>query len=347
VRAYSAWILSMVRNGGDPNPTLLARAFYKPNVVSTDNVGHTFLIDYSATYPGIDADPSSYVQVPTNPTFGSIYVKNKRSKDDIGHMLRSMAQVEACTPRLDSAGQAEIAQMNTLFTSWAKRVDAQGFVIETLDKSGNLWAPPDQLARYTLVGNAECLGALAVRLEGQGVSGNVDCQSGVQTIETAGWSFLKNDARQILRTNHAAALVLAYRKGQVTPALALLKGLAQRVELDMGFAESGSPPAGFNLMDVASTLAFAANAGVPLTSREVRWMHARLGEAHVGMRAAAHKATFSIFDAATPDGTYAYDPPNIGLFYRDLAMLIGSCASQYRNPTGRPLLDCKRLLAAF
>jgi hypothetical protein len=336
----------MVRSAGDPNPTLLARTFYRPNIVSTDG-GRSLVIDYSQTYPGIDADPSSYVHLPANPSFGDIYVKNKRSKDDIGHMLRSMTQVEACTPRLDAAGQAEIAEMSALFTSWAKRVDAQGFVIETLDKSANVWAPPDQLARYTLLGNAECLGALAVRLKGQGAQGNLDCQSGMQSVESAGWSFLKNDARQILRTNHAAAIVLAYQKGQTTPALALLKGLTQRVELDMGFAESGAPPAGFNLMDVASTFAFAANVGVPLTSREVRWMHGRLNEAHVGMRAAAQKATFSVFDAATPDGTYSYDPPNIGLFYRDLGMMIGSCASPYRNTAGRPLLDCKRLLAAF
>lgn len=346
VRAYSAWILAMVRSAGDSNPPLLARAFYRPNVVSTDG-NRNLLIDYSASYPGIDAAPSEYVHLPTNPTFGDIYVKNKRSKDDIGHMLRAMTQASACAPRLDAAGQSDVAQMNALFSAWAQRVDAQGFAIETLDKSANLWTPSDQLAHYTLIGNAECLGALAIRLKGQGTPGNLDCQSGLQSVESAGWSFLKNDARQILRTNHAAALALAYQRGQNTVALSLLQGLAQRLDLDMGLATSASPPAGFSLADVGSALAFAANLGVPLTSREIRWLHGKLHEAHDGMRAPALKPTFDVFDPQTPDGTYSYDPPNIGLFYRDLGMLIGSCASPYRNPNGRPLLDCNRLLAAL
>ena len=65
------------------------------------------------------------------------------------------------------------------------------------------------------------------------------------------------------------------------------------------------------------------------------------------MRDPAYASTFRLFDSATPDGNYSYDPPNIGLFYKDLAMMLGTCASPYRNPTARALIDCDQIRAAF
>jgi hypothetical protein len=336
----------MVRSTGDTNPTLLARSFYRPNVASSDG-GRELYIDYGASYPGIDTDASEYVHLPANPTFGDIYIKNKRSKDDIGHMLRSLVQANACAPRLDAPGQADIAQTTAFYAAWARRVDAQGFAIETLDKQGNLWTPPDLLAHYSLTANAECLGALAVRLLGSGAPGDLDCGDGVTTAEGIAWPYLKNDARQILRTNHAAAVALAYQTGQLHPARLLLEGLAKRLEMDMVVVELASLPEGFVVIDVASEIALAANVGVPLTSREVRFLHAKLHEAYLAMRAPAHLSTFALFAPETSDGTYSYDPPNAGMFFRDLGMLLGTCASRWRNPQGRPLLDCDRLLAAF
>ncbi len=346
LRAYSAWVKAMVRSAGDTNPTLLARNLYHHNVTSTEG-GRSLAIDYSPSFPGIDADPSEYVHVPTNPTFGDVYIKNKRSKDDIGHMLRSMALLAPCGGRLDAAGKADMAELKALYESWGKRVNDQGFAIETLDKSQNLWTPPDQLAHYTLIGNVECLGALSLRLKGTGVAGDLDCGTGLGSTEKLAWNFLKNDARQIVRTHHAAALTLAYEKAQLPLARLLLQGLSERVELDLGVVEGGSPPAGFSLPDVTSELVYAGNAGVPLTSREVRWLHGRVHDAFTTMLAPANARTFRLFDAATPDGTYSYDPPESSINFRDLGMLIGTCASTYRNPAGRAVLDCDKLLAAF
>lgn len=345
-RAYLAWSLAMVRATGDTSPTLLARSFYRPNVDSTDG-GRALTIDYSASYPGIDASPSEYVHLPTNPTFGDIWIKNKRSKDDIGHMLRSLEQSRACAPRLDAAVQADIDQTVTRYKSWATRVDAQNFRIETLDKSQQLWQPSDQLASYSLVGNLECLGAFALRMAGSGVPGSLNCGNGFPSIESLGWSLLKNDARQILRSNQSAAIALSYRAAQLGPALSLLQGLGSRIDLDMSYVESASPPANFNINDVVSELIMATNVGIPLTSREVRFVHDHLHQAYVGVRDPTLAPHFDLFNASTPDGTYSYDPPTIGMFYRDVGMLLGSCASPYRNSSGRPALDCAKLAAAF
>ena len=54
---------------------------------------------------------------PANPIVGDIYVKNNRSKDDMGHVFRSLAQVEACAPRLLPSGQADLAQAKAPYAS--------------------------------------------------------------------------------------------------------------------------------------------------------------------------------------------------------------------------------------
>jgi hypothetical protein len=158
---------------------------------------------------------------------------------------------------------------------------------------------------------------------------------------------MKNGVKQILRTHHEAAINLALLTKQSAPALALLQGLVERLDHDVAAAKLASPPVDVNPSDIVSLVLHAANTGVPLTSDEVRWIHSRLATAWTAFRAPAALPTYSVFAAATPDGTYAYDPSGDGMSFSDLGLLLGSCASPNRNPTGRPLLDCKRLLAAF
>ncbi len=351
-RGYSAWILAMVKDANDKNPRLLSRTFYSAPVTSNDR-GQALVIDTSLNRPGIDNAPSDYVHIPNNPTFGDVYVKNKRSKDDIGHMLRAIAQTQACVSRLDAAAKADLAQTKELYEAWAKEVDARNFIIPTLDKDLNLISPTQQLAQYTLAGNVECPSALAIRLMHSGAPGNLDCKNGISSGEALAATTcalvpatcLKNDARQIMRSHQSAAVAIAWQKNQTALGLELLKGLGERVDMDYGFATSASPPPSdkFNPQDVPGFFAYAASVGVPLTSREVRWVHERLHQAYVGMRDPAHAATWNLWAASVPDGTYSFDPPNVGIMHRELGLLIGSCASPYRNPTARPLLDCNRL----
>ena len=59
---------------------------------------------------------------------------------------------EACAPRLDADGQADLAQMKALYASWSKEVEAAGWGIATLDKHAAAYTPPvsETLAHYTL-----------------------------------------------------------------------------------------------------------------------------------------------------------------------------------------------------
>jgi hypothetical protein len=347
-RGYSSWALGMKRNASDTAGTMLSRAHYPASVASTEG-GRNLFIDYSLNRPGEDNGATEYVHLATNPTFGDVYVKNKRSKDDMGQVFRSLAQIEACAPRLDAAGQADLAQTKSLYTSWSKEVEAAGWGIATLDKSATVYTPPvtETLAHYTLVDNVECPGALMIRLLGHGDPGSLGCGSGISNTEKLLGSQMKNGVKQILRTHHEAAVNMALLTNQTGPALTLLQGLAERLDSDVAAASSASPPANLNPTDIVSLVLHAANTGVPLTSNEVRWIHSRLADAWASYRAPGAAATYKVFDPATPDGTYAYDPGGSGMSFSDIGLVLGSCASPLRNPASRPLLDCTRLLAAL
>lgn len=350
VRGYSSWALSMVRYTNDPNPTLLSRAHYPPSVQSNDD-GRSIFIDYSQDRPGEDNSATVYVHLPQNPTFGDIWAKNKRSKDDIGHMLRGLAQVQACVPRLDAAGQADVAQALDLYGAWSRRVEDDGFSIATLDQNLSLTIPPitETLAHYVplSISDVECPGQLAIRLLGRNTSGSISCGSGFSSTEKLTLSQMKNGNRQILRTHHEAALNWALLRGETGPALDLLKGMTDRITTDLGLITSANPPSNIEPNDIVSQVIHAANAGVPLTSNEVRWLHGRLHTTYQSLRDPSLAPLFHVFDPSTPDGEYGYDLPTTGMPFSDLALLIGTCASPLRNPTGRAVLDCDRLLQAF
>lgn len=349
-RGYSSWALSMVRFTGDPNPTLLGRAAYPASIDSNDD-GLSFHIDYSQNQPGVDNPATEYVHNPTNPTFGDLWIKNKRSKDDVGHMLRGMVQADACTARLDPDGQADMAQMQSLYAAWSRRVEDDGFSIATLDKNLALTIPPvtETLAHYTplAISDVECPGQLALRLLGRGDPGTIACSSGFGLTEKLAVSQLRNNVRQILRSHHEAAANWALYRKQNGVALDLLKGLADRITSDLGYVTSSSPPDNIDPNDIASEVIHAGNVGVPLTSKEVRWLLGRLNTTFTSLRDPSFANLFHVFDPATADGDYSYELPTTGLYFSDLGLIVGSCASPYRNPNGRPIVNCDRLLQAM
>ena len=347
VRGFSSWVIAMVRNTGDTAPTMLTRASYPVPVDSTEG-GRNLTIDYSLNRPGIDNGATEYVHLPDNPTWGDIWIKNKRSKDDIGHMLRAIGQIQSCGSRLPSDGAKELDEMREQYGSWSRRVEDDAFSIATWDKSLQYWIPPinETLAHYTLLGNVECVGALSIRLLGRGDSGTLSCDNGISDAEKLAGTQVNGSAKQILRTHHEAAVNMALWSGNNDVAQKLLQGLTVRVETDLAALESSNPPANVNKKDVAALLLHAANTGVPLTSHEVRWLHQRIHEAYTTYRDPGMAATYRVFDAATPDGAYAYQPEGDGLAFSDIGVLLGMCAAQYRNPATRPVLACDKLLSA-
>ncbi len=87
----------------------------------------------------------------------------------------------------------------------------------------------------------------------------------------------------------------------------------------------------------------AATLGVPLTSREVRWVHQQIDAARADYLQPGWHDLFHVFDSGTPDGTYPFEPTSGQMRLYDLGLPLGACASRWRNPTSRPLLDCSRV----
>ena len=88
----------------------------------------------------------------------------------------------------------------------------------------------------------------------------------------------------------------------------------------------------------------AAILGVPLTSREVRWLHARIDEAWSGYDTSGPE--WHVRDPGTPDGDYVLEPSGPGIDLKDLGLFLGLCQAQWLNPAGRPVLDCDRVRAS-
>ncbi len=231
--------------------------------------------------------------------------------------------------------------------SSSRRLEDDGWGIATLDQNLALYIPLETLSRFITISDVECSGMLAIRLMGRGDPGAMVCGNGYSFIEIVGGDLIKSGNKQMLRTYNEAAANHALLTGHDNIALAMLGGLAARIESNLNAIEAGDQPENLNTMDFAALIMHAANAGVPLTSREVRWLHARIDEAYTFYRAPAMAATYRLFDPATPDGTYAYEPGSNGLHFTEMALLLGTCASQFRNPAGQPVLDCARVLSTW
>jgi hypothetical protein len=357
VRGFNSWGMAMERvdmsdDDGALYDTgvLLARSHYPESITSTDD-GREIAIDYSQNRPGVDLDeekpPSIYVHNPDNPHWGDIYVKNKRSKDDIGHMFQAFAFLPACAASPSPELATDLEGLASLYRAWSQRVEDDDWRIATIDEDWEVYWPFEDLAFFIQEQGVECKAMLATRLYGRGDPGSLDCGDGI-TVLSEQWA-VKNDFHQIQRSFHEAAAALAQHAGQDEIARALLQGLAWRLDRIFDAREDdtagGDPYAGPHEQDLAELVVMAANVGVPLTWREVRFLHARIREAHSGYLSEGMKPLYHVFDADTPDGDYAYNPGAGGFFWRYLGAPLGLCASPYVRGRSAMALDCARIRA--
>lgn len=350
MRGMSAWILSSAKSVDD-EPLILSRSFYPPSFHSMDG-GRNLYVNYDASRPGINSKASEYVHNPNNPYFGDIWLKAKRSIDDIGHMIRAIAQVQACRGVFDDDAKADLDQMNSLYSTWASDVDSNHFKIPTYNLTMETILPKyNSFGNYNnykmAIGDPACVEKLAVRFLHTNETKNLRCKKGITLWEKLIARFLQNDAIEVLRSHHIASVAMADFRGLPELADSLRRGLAERLDRDFKVAKNNKLSPKYDVQDIATFFVHANNVGVPLKSNEIRFLYDRLHTAYVGMREHSNFNTFHLFDPSVPDGKYSYNPPNIGLYYYTLGPMIGACTSAYRNPNVRPLFDCERLKNAL
>ncbi len=371
VRGFNSWAMTF-RSPTFPeweNTQVLSRASYpRPATADTGGVlidyaqdGHEYSIDYSLNWPGMDNGACEYVHVPDNPYWGDIYAKNKRSKDDIGHMMIALASLAACPPMNDETDpemdglREDISEAMEIYRAWAAQVDADGWKIATVDKDGTIYYPDEDLAFLWLdLGNIECEAATTLRLFHGGDPGDLNCGDGIHN-DTNPELFgeedaLKNDFHQIQRSFHESAIMHAWLAGRDDVANELLAGLAWRVDKRLDELEGLTPPADPHYSDLGELVLMSGNSGLPLTWRDVRFLHARIDEAHaalIGDRTDAQlKTLYDVFSADVPDGPLSYDLCDTGLAWRYMGAVLGACASPWWSAASKPFLNCDMIRGA-
>ena len=337
LRGFTSWSLAMERTPGDET-FLLARAAYPVPVESTEAPLPLF-IDTSASRPGVDAEPSEYIHLPDNPSWPDLWTKNKRSKDDIGHMLRALGELDTCDGHFaDPEAQTDLVDLRRRYEGFSRKVAAADFAIPTLDKDLVEYTPPESLAHF--IKFLECTALLSIEIVGHGAPVSADCGDGYDPVPE-GTDGIKSGAMQIVRAFHAAATQQALLHAQPDLAKTLLGGLVKRLDTVMDLIDAGTPPANFATKDLTAFLVHAANAGVPLTSREVRFLHARIAEAAASYLSPAALPQYDLFSPSGADGDYAFEPGGEGIDFKDIGLFLGLCSAQYKNPSTREVLDCE------
>gem|GEM_PF-976359 len=357
VRGFNSWAY-VFRSPTHPDweaKQVLSRAAYPESVETHDDGLHRF-IDYSKNRPGEDNGACEYVEVTDNPYWGHIFAKNKRSKDDIGHMFIALALMNQCIVGQDETDPEvmglmdDIEESMEIYRNWAAQVDEDGWKIATVDKAGTIYYPDEDLAYLWLEGaNIECEAAVTLRLFGGGNPDDLACGNGINPYfgeEDA----LKNDFHQIQRSFHEAAIMHSWVAGRGDVATELLDGLAWRLDTRLDELESLEPPEDPHLGDLGELVLMAGNSGLPLTWREVRFLHARIEESYnalVGTQdQAALKARFDVFSPDVADGTYPFDPGDAGMAWRYLGAILGVCASPFWSSGSMQVLDCEKIRQA-
>lgn len=341
IRGFNAWIMAMERSSAPGAPVMMTRAFYPPAVTTTRG-GLAIRYDYADQRPGLDNPATEYVHLPDNPHWGDIWVKNKRSKDDLGHMLRALDVLEACQPTFGAATRAEYTSMQARYRAFARQIEDDGFRIATWNKALEKWIPEESLAIFVQLLDTECNAMLTFRVLGRGDTGGRDCKNGITDADELA-AALNDHARHIFLSFHQAAIHHLLRAGLDAPALTLAGGLALRGEKVLDALESDAPPTHFDAKDFAGELAHAANLGVPLTWREIRHLHAAIREAHAYYTSPDRHFERSPFAAEAADGQYPFDPGSVGFNFRELGVLLGFCASPTTNSAAEAPLDCARI----
>lgn len=303
-------------------------------------------------YTGWNADRFFY---PDNPTWGPIWVTNKRSKDDLPYLYRVGAwlpYVAEMSPN-EPLRQVAVEALN-LLRRGARDIVESGWMIRTKDEFGQVYIPESEdlasFVAYTgIIPDAECDGRLSTALLGYGDTQDQDCGTGQGSLYdqfAAQGHYFNYD---IINHFHQVAALLALTHGHARIARELVRGLAIRAERyqDPDSGEPGLSDPSWD-RDIALFLLRSAAVGMPLTSDEAR----KIQQFHLSTLASyAEYPRWNLWDPSVEDGTYSFREngfhPQSGptvMRAEDMATLIEYCGSPFRNPDGARFIDCDKVL---
>jgi hypothetical protein len=362
LRGVSATMTGSIWADEDPVvDTIMARAIFHRNHAWELDGGRRAAVDYEPERREEVERRHDTLHNPANPTWGDIYVRNKRSKDDFPWIYRTMVHVARLLWTSDDEEVREAAlRVHDQLRGFAADIVDHGYLIRAKGPGGAVFVPilegtelvddfASLVAFESVVPNAECTAKLGVALLATGEPLGNACDDGISAVyeEVA---LLRFYGHTWMQWNfHVSAVATALLYG-LDSAQALLEGLGARMdELRVRDDQTSADPR--YPADVAQILVLAGAYGLPLTPEEAR---------HV-MReyalAADHYEPYDLWDlwrADLPDGTYDYiparesappdGPPRTHIWILELPNLFEYCASPVRAPGGAPFLDCDLFL---
>jgi hypothetical protein len=332
--------------------------------------GRRVRVDYGpAREAGFKWNVASF-EIPDNPMYGSLWVANMRSKDDVPYLFHA---VDVATRVYYAAEDEDLRAAARLFVEYqrgfAQRIVDDDWFIRTRYEDGlatiqvdrtKEGAPPADLGSFVhwqaLFGpDAECTAQLGAALAGYGYpAGKGDCGRGLvgrdfERLATTGNWFNHN----IYNYFHIAALTGAQLWGQEDRAAALMDGLVERFET---IAFDPRVPNGDHkeyASDLAGWLVSAASRGYPLTAREARHVMHWYGESADWYRGWEHWDPWASLpdggelgsweaprDRVVPDGEGGERTAAM-VRLTELPYVFEYCASPLKAETGVRFVDCE------
>ena len=353
---YSKGIVALFKgmvwdNGVPETESIMARAIFTHNHDYSTDDGRKVRVDYDPMKLEEKYDWNAHtVPNPANPYYGSMWIRNMRSKDDVPHIYRIYPLLlRVLQDTQDEEVRAAAQDAVDHLRAFARDIVDNGYRIRTME-DGEAYVPPEDLASFvqfdSLVPNAECNAKLATALIAERSPLGIDCGPGISTTYEDIATSIHYFNFAIIRYFHLAAITnaLATRKNAV--AEKLLSGLVERVDVMMADEETKLDNPEWDA-DAASYLVAAAASGLPLTAAEVRLVQEQLSASADFF---APWPYWDLWDQSVPDGEYEYKPSRDGAdgsrYVRpeELTYLMQYCYSPWRNPSTVELIDCEVVL---
>ena len=325
-------------------------------------------MDYSGWFFSYDRWNCSRFQYENNPYWGEVWVTNTRSKDGVGYLMGAAVPIYYASLTADAADVREAcSEAFGLLELFVRDIVDHDYTIRTKDPQGQAYlpgtdtGPPEantgDLASFAawelLFPDAECNNKQAAALMAYHDVQDNQCDpfGGNPTYERLS---IKNNPPNghIMRSFHIANILFALLHGHSDIARTSLDGLEERFERDLDYDLTNvNVDEDCWRKDVAVNFLFAAAAGYPLTSEEVRIVQ---GYFSLAVDEFEQWTIWNLWDDAVADGEHAWRPPSSKTDEQGvktcwprpeaMGLLYLYCWSPFKNPAGARLVDCEGLM---
>ena len=351
-------VTGFVWDANDPAPYLMARTIFPMmeqqftlDAATWKDDGRKKAVKYGPYGVSEDWNAKTY-HFPNNPTWGDVWVRTMRSKDDVRAITRMIPFLYyLVTDAKDAFVKTACQETLTTMTAFAKDTVDYDYNMRTKGKDGVAYVIPcsgtegaqdlgSYMCYYDLDPRDECDARLATDMIAYGVQKTNDCGSGFGSTYDGFACVTHYYNYPIVWDYHMAAVGNTLVQQKNLTAWYLLDGLGQRIDSYMhpSADEPGQKDSAWN-KDRALLLVEAASVGLPLTWSEAAFVQKHWTQAIVDFQ---DWPNWDLWSATVPDGAVKVRPDasNDGVDIENLTMLLEYCNSPFKNPAGAPFVDC-------